>query len=133
MVNMTGSFVSPSADATISPQLFAPAGLVASILDGLTVWKLILTLFVAAVIYDQCKSKFLRNPSKNVSFARSEISTRPGSIANHVTPFVFANNSQVPLPEGQHRWSCLQDPLHGPFPPVCQSQVHRVQGEMGQW
>lgn len=56
MVNMTGSFVSPSADATISPQLFAPAGLVASILDGLTVWKLILTLFIAAVIYDQCKS-----------------------------------------------------------------------------
>ncbi len=61
MVNMTGSFVSPSADATISPQLFAPVGLVASILDGLTVWKLILTLFVAAVIYDQCRSTFFPN------------------------------------------------------------------------
>lgn len=55
MVNMTGSFASPSADATFSPQLFAPAGIVASILDGLTVWKLLLSLFVGAVIYDQCE------------------------------------------------------------------------------
>lgn len=54
MVNITGSFVSPSADATVVPQLFAPAGLLASVLDGLTIWKLLLTLFVAAVIYDQC-------------------------------------------------------------------------------
>lgn len=71
MVNMTGSFASPSADATISPQLFAPVGVVAAMLDGLTVWKLILTLFVAAVIYDQCKSTFSRISWKNVSFARS--------------------------------------------------------------
>lgn len=55
MVNMTGSFVSPSADATVSPQLFAPAGLLASVLDGFNVWKLLVTLFVTAVIYDQCK------------------------------------------------------------------------------
>jgi C-22 sterol desaturase len=54
MVNMTGSFVSPSADATVSPQLFAPAGLVATVLDGFTIWKGLLTLFVAAVLYDQC-------------------------------------------------------------------------------
>jgi C-22 sterol desaturase len=64
---MTGSFVSPSADATISPQLFAPAGLVASILDGFTVWKLILTLFVGAIIYDQCKSDLSRNSSEGFS------------------------------------------------------------------
>lgn len=55
MANLTGSFVSPSADATISPQLFAPAGLVATILDGFTIWKGLLTLFLAAVLYDQCK------------------------------------------------------------------------------
>jgi hypothetical protein len=54
MVNITGSFVSPSADATLSPQLFAPAGLIASVLDGFTIWKFLLTLFVGAVIYDQC-------------------------------------------------------------------------------
>lgn len=54
MVNMTGSFVSPSADATVSPQLFAPAGILASVLDGFNVWKLVVTLFVGAVIYDQC-------------------------------------------------------------------------------
>lgn len=54
MVNITGSFVSPSADATVSPQLFAPAGILASVLDGFNVWKLLVTLFVGAVIYDQC-------------------------------------------------------------------------------
>lgn len=60
MVNMTGSFVSPSADATVSPQLFAPAGFLASVLDGFNAWKLLVTLFVAAVIYDQCKRGPLR-------------------------------------------------------------------------
>jgi C-22 sterol desaturase len=55
MANLTGSFVSPSADATVSPQLFAPAGLVASILDGFTIWKGLLTFLVAAIIYDQCE------------------------------------------------------------------------------
>lgn len=61
MVNMTGSFVSPSADATVSPKLFAPAGILASMLDGFNVWKLLVTLFVAAVIYDQCMCFDLRN------------------------------------------------------------------------
>ncbi|KAJ6130021.1 Cytochrome 61 [Penicillium capsulatum] len=60
MVNITGSFVSPSADATASPQLFAPAGIVASVLDGLTVWKLLLTLFVGAVLYDQFKYHYYK-------------------------------------------------------------------------
>jgi C-22 sterol desaturase len=55
MANLTGSFVSPSADATVSPQLFAPAGLVATVLDGFTIWKGLLTLLIAAVLYDQCK------------------------------------------------------------------------------
>lgn len=66
MVNMTGSFVSPSADATVSPQLFAPAGILASMLDGFNVWKLLVTLFVGAVIYDQCMCfdwRNLREPS----------------------------------------------------------------------
>ena len=63
MVNITGSFVSPSADATVTPQLFAPAGILASVLDGFTIWKLILTLFLAAVAYDQCKSGLLSNCS----------------------------------------------------------------------
>jgi C-22 sterol desaturase len=55
MANLTGSFVSPSADATVSPQLFAPTGLVATLLDGFTLWKGLLTFLVAAVLYDQCK------------------------------------------------------------------------------
>jgi C-22 sterol desaturase len=55
MANITGSFVSPLADATVSPQLFAPAGLVATILDGFTIWKGLLTFLIAAVLYDQCE------------------------------------------------------------------------------
>lgn len=55
MVNITGSFVSPSADATVSPRLFVPAGILTSVLDGFNVWKLLVTLFVGAVLYDQCK------------------------------------------------------------------------------
>lgn len=55
MVNITGSFVSPSADATVVPQFIASAGLLNSVLDGLTIWKLLGTLFLAAVVYDQCE------------------------------------------------------------------------------
>lgn len=64
MVNMTGSFVSPSADAMVSPQLFAPAGLLASVLDGFNVWKLLVTLFVGAVLYDQCMWIIFRHPPR---------------------------------------------------------------------
>ncbi|OQD75030.1 hypothetical protein PENDEC_c008G01248 [Penicillium decumbens] len=60
MANITGSFVSPSADATVTPQLFAPAGFIASVLDGFNAWKLIVTLFVAAVIYDQFKYHYYK-------------------------------------------------------------------------
>lgn len=60
MVNVTGGFASPSADATLVPRLFEPTGFVASLLDGLTFWKLFMTLFVAAVIYDQLKYFYLK-------------------------------------------------------------------------
>jgi C-22 sterol desaturase len=55
MANINGSFVSPSADATISPQLFYSADFLPAILDGFTVWKALATLLFAAVIYDQRK------------------------------------------------------------------------------
>lgn len=61
MASVNGSFVSPSADAVVSPRLFEPTGLVASVLEGFTVWKALLTLFVAAVIYDQCTSSLQAN------------------------------------------------------------------------
>ncbi|KAJ5586903.1 Cytochrome 61 [Penicillium hispanicum] len=60
MVNITGSFVSPSADATGSPHFVATAGLFASVLDGFNVWKALVTLFIAAVIYDQFKYHWLK-------------------------------------------------------------------------
>ncbi|KAL4887918.1 cytochrome P450 [Aspergillus ambiguus] len=60
MASVNGSFVSPSADATVVPQLFAPSGLIASVLDGFTIWKGLLTLFLAAVIYDQLRYFWLK-------------------------------------------------------------------------
>ncbi|KAA8648567.1 C-22 sterol desaturase erg5 [Aspergillus tanneri] len=53
MASVSGSFVSPAADATVTPQLLRAGGLAASLLEGFNVWKAILTLFIAAVIYDQ--------------------------------------------------------------------------------
>ena len=55
MASVNGSFVSPTADATILPQVFQPTGLVASLLQGFSVWKALLTLFLGAVVYDQCE------------------------------------------------------------------------------
>lgn len=55
MANVNGSFVSPSADATISPQLFYNVDSLSAVLNGFTFWKALATLFFAAVIYDQCK------------------------------------------------------------------------------
>lgn len=53
MADVDGSFVSPTADATTFPLSFAPSGLLGSFLNEMTLWKALLTLFVAAVIYDQ--------------------------------------------------------------------------------
>ena len=59
MASVNGSFASPSADATVAvAQGSVNSGFVASILEGLTFWKLLLTLSIAAVLYDQCKFFF---------------------------------------------------------------------------
>lgn len=118
MVNITGSFVSPSADATVSPQLIASAGFLAAVLEGLTVWKALGTLFLAAVIYDQCECDFA--PESRIAYRLH--------VANNANRF----RSQIPLLQGFYHWSLLQDPLHGPVPAIRQPQVHRVQGQMGQ-
>ncbi|KAH8428066.1 RNA polymerase C-22 sterol desaturase [Aspergillus melleus] len=55
MASVNGSFASPAADATVTPRLFQAGGLVSAYLEGLNVWKAILTLFLAAVIYDQMR------------------------------------------------------------------------------
>lgn len=53
MVNVNGSFASPAADATVSVQFSNPSGLLMTIYNGFTWWSALLTLFLAAVIYDQ--------------------------------------------------------------------------------
>jgi C-22 sterol desaturase len=54
---LNASFVSPTADAKVAHMItqFDTAGLLSTIFNGFTFWKAALTLFVAAVIYDQCK------------------------------------------------------------------------------
>jgi C-22 sterol desaturase len=59
MAEINGSFVSPSADATLDPSFFQPAGFVADFLNGLTVWKALITLLALAVAYDQCENLLL--------------------------------------------------------------------------
>lgn len=121
MVNITGSFISPSADATVSPQFIASAGVLASVLDGFTIWKLLGTLFIAAVIYDQCKCAYCPRFSKSSQWTFFWVHTTNN-------PFY----SQIPLLQGFNYRSCIQDSLHGSILGVCQPQVHRVQGQMGQ-
>lgn len=106
---MTGSFVSPLADAARSPQLYAPAGFIASILDGYNVWKLLGTLFIAAVIYDQCKSTTPFSLPPNIPLASRML--------------IGATYSQVPLSQGLNYWSRVQDSLYGPVPPIRQPQI----------
>lgn len=53
---VNASLVSPTADAQAAQVLhqFDSTGLVSSVLNGLTLWKLVVTALVAAVAYDQC-------------------------------------------------------------------------------
>ncbi|KAL2218859.1 cytochrome P450 61 [Thermoascus aurantiacus ATCC 26904] len=60
MVNITGSFASPSADAAVSVQFSNPSGLLMTIYNGFTWWSALLTLFLAAVVYDQAKYIWLK-------------------------------------------------------------------------
>ena len=53
---VNASFVSPTADAKVAHiiQQFDTNGLLSTVFTGFTVWKLILTLLITAVAYDQC-------------------------------------------------------------------------------
>jgi hypothetical protein len=51
------SFVSPTADAKVAHMItqLDTTGLLSTLLNGITFWKALLTLFLAAVVYDQGK------------------------------------------------------------------------------
>jgi len=53
---LNASFVSPTADASVAHMLqqFDSNGLLSSLVTGFTVWKLVLTLLLTAIAYDQC-------------------------------------------------------------------------------
>jgi C-22 sterol desaturase len=55
-MTVNASLVSPTADAQVAHmiQQFDTNGLLSSVFAGLTAWKLVLTLLVTAVVYDQC-------------------------------------------------------------------------------
>jgi hypothetical protein len=110
MATVNGSFVSPSADATIVPQLFAPSGLIGSVLEGFTVWKALLTLFLAAVIYDQRKSH------RRINSRVAEGIPTEALIAIH-------GCSSLLLAEGLYCWTSNEAAFHGTVPPIRQPQV----------
>ena len=57
---LNASFVSPTADAKVAHIItqLDTAGLLSTLLNGITFWKALLTLFLAAVVYDQGKSLY---------------------------------------------------------------------------
>lgn len=56
---LNASFVSPTADAKVAHMItqFDTTGFFSTIINGFTFWKAALTLFIAAVIYDQRKCR----------------------------------------------------------------------------
>ncbi|KAJ8106947.1 hypothetical protein OPT61_g9202 [Boeremia exigua] len=54
-MTVNASFVSPTADAKVAHMItqFDTAGLIATVVNGFTVWKAVLALFIGAVLYDQ--------------------------------------------------------------------------------
>ncbi len=57
---VNASFVSPTADAKVAHVMlqFDTNGLVSTFLNGLTVWRVLLTILITAVAYDQCELLF---------------------------------------------------------------------------
>ena len=54
---VNASFVSPTADAKVAHLMtqLDTNSVLATIFNGFSVWRLLLTIIVAAVAYDQCK------------------------------------------------------------------------------
>lgn len=55
---VNASFVSPTADAKVAHMITSlnSNSILSAIVDGFSVWRLLLTLLVLAVAYDQCMS-----------------------------------------------------------------------------
>jgi hypothetical protein len=58
---LNASFVSPTADAKVAHMItqLDTTGLLSTLLNAITFWKALLTLFLAAVVYDQGESRRL--------------------------------------------------------------------------
>ena len=142
MASVNGSFVSPTADATILPQVFQPTGLVASLLQGFSVWKALLTLFLGAVVYDQCEyhnicffSSIYRFKKKLEIYTCTFFSPLAAGafvcIGDGIMILTFVPSSAILLPQRLHRRPSMEDSFHGSVPRIGQPQVPRIQGEMG--
>lgn len=140
MASVNGSFVSPTADATILPQVFQPTGLVASLLQGFSVWKALLTLFLGAVVYDQREYHDIYFLIAYIDL-KFEICTctyfsplAVGAlvrIGDGIMILTFFPYSAILLPQRLHCRPSMEDSFHGSVPRIGQPQVPRIQGEMG--
>jgi C-22 sterol desaturase len=59
---VNASFVSPTADAKVAHMMTQLDGhsMLAAVVNGLSVWRLLLTMVVVAVAYDQCRQPVAR-------------------------------------------------------------------------
>ena len=142
MATVNGSYVSPTADATIFPKVFQPSGLVTSLLQDFTLWKTLVTLFLAAVVYDQCMSYRVPSTLSPIFFFFFLTSGLPvcahnaWAVALHDSALTnqYSNCfSTILLSEGSYYWPDYENSFHGPLSSIGQPQIPRVQGEMGQW
>lgn len=112
-MTVNASFVSPTADANVAHMLqhFDSNGLVSSIVAGFTVWKLILTLLLTAIAYDQCTPL----PMLHV-----------GTGAKHRSLCC----SQIHMEQGLNCRTGAEDALHRSFPRISEPRLHKVPREM---
>jgi len=103
------SFASPLADAKFAQIVGNDHinDLLTSITE-LSAWKVVVTILLVLVAYDQC-------------LCYSLICPEPRSH----------HHSQLSLAERIDRWPIMEDSIHRTFSPVSEPKMGRIQGEMG--
>lgn len=108
---VNASFVSPTADAKVAHMVahLDTNSVISTIFNGFSFWRVLITLVVLAVTYDQ--------GMENVRYA----------------PITTNLRSHVHLAQGLHRWTCMEGTLYWAIPRVRQPRFQEVPREMGLW
>ena len=100
------SFSQPNLPQSWHSQITLPA-----IVEGWSTWQYAVTFVLGVIVYDQGKKRCLISVTTQLTFDASDVHQA----------------------KGLHRWSCVQDPTHGPVPSSTRSEVRLIPRSMGQW